>query len=47
MPSGNSLLEGTAAAKGLGIHLITYWGDGKKEAQELMGLPENYELPVS
>ncbi|MGD0237041.1 MAG: nitroreductase family protein [Syntrophorhabdales bacterium] len=31
-------------AEGLGSNIVTYWGDAKKEAEKLIGLPEDYEL---
>jgi 5,6-dimethylbenzimidazole synthase len=34
----------TAVAEGLGSNIVTYWGDVNKEVQELLGLPEGYEL---
>jgi nitroreductase len=33
-----------AVAEGLGSNIITYWGEGKKEVEKILGLPENYEL---
>jgi len=33
-----------AAAEGLGSNIITYWGNAKKEVEQLIGLPEGYEL---
>ncbi len=33
-----------AVAEGLGSNIITYWDDAKKEVEELIGLPEGYEL---
>jgi nitroreductase len=34
----------TAVAEGLGSNIITYWEDGKKEVEKILGLPEDYEL---
>ncbi len=31
-------------AEGLHSNIVTYWGDAKKEAEQLLGLPEGYEL---
>ena len=31
-------------AEGLGSCIVLYWGEEKKKAEELLGLPENYEL---
>ena len=33
-----------AVAEGLGSCIVLFWGEEKKKAQELLGLPENYEL---
>jgi 5,6-dimethylbenzimidazole synthase len=33
-----------AVAEGLGSNIISYWGDGKKEVEKLIGLPQDYEL---
>jgi nitroreductase len=33
-----------AVAEGLGSNIITYWDDGKKEVEKILGLPEDYEL---
>lgn len=33
-----------AVAEGLGSNIITYWDEGKKEVEKLLGLPEDYEL---
>lgn len=33
-----------AVAEGLGSCIVLLWGEEKKRAQELLGLPENYEL---
>ena len=34
----------TVVAEGLGSCIVLYWGEEKKKAEELLGLPENYEL---
>jgi nitroreductase len=33
-----------AVAEGLGSNIISYWGDEKKEAEKILGLPKEYEL---
>ena len=33
-----------AVAEGLGSNIISYWADGKKEVEQLLGLPKDYEL---
>jgi len=33
-----------AVAEGLGSNIISYWDDGKKEVEKILGLPEDYEL---
>ena len=33
-----------AAAEGLGSNIITYWDEGKKEVEKILGLPGDYEL---
>jgi nitroreductase len=33
-----------AVAEGLGSGIVLYWGEGKKEAERVLGLPEGYEL---
>jgi nitroreductase len=33
-----------AVAEGLASNIITYWEDGKKEVEKILGLPEDYEL---
>lgn len=33
-----------AVAEGLGSGIVLYWGEGKKEAERALGLPEGYEL---
>ncbi len=33
-----------AVAEGLGSNIISYWEEGKKEAERLLGLPEEYQL---
>jgi nitroreductase len=33
-----------AAAEGLGSNIISYWSQGQKEAEKVLGLPEGYEL---
>ena len=33
-----------AVAEGLGSGIVLYWGEGKKEAERTLGLPEGYEL---
>jgi nitroreductase len=33
-----------AVAEGLGSGIVLYWGEGKKEAEKTLGLPEGYEL---
>jgi len=33
-----------AVAEGLGSNIITYWDEGKKEVEKILGLPEDYEL---
>ncbi|MFC1867990.1 nitroreductase family protein [Thermodesulfobacteriota bacterium] len=33
-----------AAAEGLGSGIVLYWGEEQKEAGELLGLPDDYEL---
>jgi len=33
-----------AVAEGLGSNIISYWDDGKKEVEKIIGLPEDYEL---
>jgi 5,6-dimethylbenzimidazole synthase len=34
----------TAVAEGLASNIVTYWGDVSRRVQELLGLPEGYEL---
>ena len=33
-----------AVAEGLGSNIISYWDEGKKEVERILGLPEDYEL---
>ncbi len=33
-----------AVAEGLGSGIVLYWGEGKKEVERTLGLPEGYEL---
>jgi nitroreductase len=33
-----------AVAEGLGSNIITYWDEGEKEVEKILGLPEEYEL---
>ena len=33
-----------AVAEGLGSNIISYWDEGKKEVEAILGLPEDYEL---
>ena len=33
-----------AVAEGLGSNIISYWDDGKKEVEKIIGLPKDYEL---
>ena len=33
-----------AVAEGLGSNIISYWGDGKKEVEKIIGLPTDFEL---
>jgi nitroreductase len=33
-----------AVAEGLGSGIVLYWGEGKKEAERALGLPEGYEV---
>jgi nitroreductase len=33
-----------AAAEGLGSNIITYWDEGRKEVEKILGLPGDYEL---
>ena len=33
-----------AVAEGLGSNIISYWDQGQKEVEKLLGLPEDYEL---
>ena len=33
-----------AVAEGLSSNIITYWDEGKKEVEKILGLPEDYEL---
>jgi nitroreductase len=33
-----------AVAEGLGSNIISYWDEGKKEVEKILGLPEDYEL---
>jgi nitroreductase len=33
-----------AVAEGLGSNIITYWDEGKKEVEKILGLREDYEL---
>ncbi|MGD9031988.1 MAG: nitroreductase family protein [Desulfobacteraceae bacterium] len=33
-----------AVAEGLGSGIVLYWGEGKKEAERALGLPQGYEL---
>ncbi|MDI7261593.1 MAG: nitroreductase family protein [Thermodesulfobacteriota bacterium] len=39
---GNMSLAATAA--GLGSNIISYWDEGKKEVEKILGLPLDYEL---
>jgi len=34
----------TAVAEGLGTGIVSYWGDAKKQAEKLLGIPEDHEL---
>ena len=33
-----------AVAEGLGSNIISYWDEGKKEVEKILGLPEDYAL---
>jgi nitroreductase len=33
-----------AVAEGLGTGIVSYWGEARKEAEQIMGIPKNYEL---
>ncbi len=33
-----------AVAEGLGSNIISYWGEEKKEAEKILGLPKDFEL---
>jgi 5,6-dimethylbenzimidazole synthase len=33
-----------AVAEGLGSNIITYWDEGKKEVEKILGIPGDYEL---
>lgn len=33
-----------AVGEGLGSNIISYWAEGKKEVEKILGLPEDYEL---
>ena len=33
-----------AVAEGLGSGIVTYWGEGKREAEKILGLPKDYAL---
>lgn len=33
-----------AVAEGLGSGIVLYWGEGEKDAEKILGLPEGYEL---
>ena len=33
-----------AAAEGLGSNIVSYWSEGQKEAEKVLGLPGEYEL---
>jgi nitroreductase len=33
-----------AVAEGLGSNIISYWDEGKKEAEKIIGIPGDYEL---
>jgi nitroreductase len=33
-----------AVSEGLGSGIVLYWGDTRKEAEKVLGLPEEYEL---
>ncbi len=33
-----------AVAEGLGSNIVSYWDEGKKEVEQVLGLPEDYEL---
>jgi nitroreductase len=33
-----------AVAEGLGTGIVTYWGEAKKQAEKLLGIPGDHEL---